>query len=267
MKKSGLILIALIVVLSNSVSAQDFSFQYRLNLNDANSFTNSCGIIEKDTWIVSRNSCNIYTPVLQAGELSEYGKRNIEVKIRVTNNGQMDDKDFVWIFYYIDEKPSGSKTLKGSEYEKEILFREVINVPARSKYRIRVAMVCDDDNEEWRIGNGDIIISQYAVHGEEIFQDPQATGKVYAKKDRNIIHLNWNANYTSDEDYFRIERSGDGNRFEFAGFVKMKRASDNLARLSFIDSAPYQPETWYKVTIQNADGEFEEFGKPVSVRF
>ena len=263
--KSNIILSLLLI--SSSAIAQDYSAMYRLDLNDASSYSFSCGKAGNKEWMVSRNSCNLYTPVLTAGELSQYKLRDIDVNIRLTTSGNLEENDFAWIFYYIDEKPAGSKTIKGSAHGKEIVFKDVIKVPARSKYRIRVALVCDDDDEFWKLSSGDLFIGQKLAEGEEVIEDPQATNKVYAKKDRGIVRLHWNDKFNGDEQYYQIERSADGVQFQFAGFVKRTVAYGETARHSFIDSAPFQPASFYRITKIQAQGKQENFGEVVKVKW
>ena len=263
--KTNIILFLLLIF--NTSLAQDYSAMYRLDLNDASSYSFSCGSAVNNEWTVSRNSCNLYTPVLTAGELQLYQLRDIDVNIRLTTSGNLEDNDFAWIFYYIDEKPAGSKTIKGSDYGAEVTFKDVIKVPARSKYHIRVALVCDDDDEFWKLSSGDLFIGQKLAEGEEVIEDPQATNKVYAKKDRGIVRLHWNDKFNGDEQYYQIERSADGVQFQFAGFVKRNNAAGETIRNTFIDSAPFQPASFYRVTKIQAQGKQENFGEVVKVRW
>lgn len=247
--------------------AQDYSAMYRLELSDASTYSTSCGSTGNQEWVVSRNSCNLYTTMMKAGELPTFGNRTIDVSLKLSNSGNLDDKDFAWIFYYINEKPAGSKTLKGSENGDEIHFKDQVLVPARSSFHVRVALVCDEEDEYWKITNGDFFMGQRAAEGEDIVEDPKAVQKVYARKDRNIVRLHWNDRFTGEEAYYRVERSADGEKFQFAGFVKLNKSSSELVRHSFIDSAPFQPVSFYRVSrIQDQD-QPENFGDVVKVRW
>jgi hypothetical protein len=265
MKRTVTAILTLLTCLN--INAQDYSFIYRLNLTDQATFSVTCGLNEQGQWQVKRNSCNLYTPLFQAGELPAFGKRNIEVKLKLTHSGNLDDNDFAWIFYYIDEKPAGSKKIRGSEFDRDTLIGDMLEVPARSKYRIRVLLVCDNENEEWRLQSGDLFVGQPALEGDEVIEEPGTTGKIYVKKDRNTVHLHWNELSFGEEEYFTVERSPDGSRFQFAGYVKMNRTTGEPVRHSFIDSAPFQPLSYYRVCRMTSAGSTSPISDPVKVKF
>ena len=247
--------------------SQDYSHVYKFYVSDEASTSTSCGTIQNNEWVVSRNSCNYYSPEFIAGDLKVYGERVIDISIKISKSGNLNEQDFVWVFYFIDDKPSGSKTISGNSFEGEFHFTDSLMVPARSKYRIRVALVSDNENKFWKIKDGDIIFAQRAVEGEELIEDKNATNKVFSQKERGLAKLYWNALSEKSGNYFQIERSSNGVDYEFAGFVKETNATGDVARYSFIDAGSFKPQTWYRVKQVDNGGNANLFGKPVTVKF
>ncbi len=248
--------------------SQDCSQVYRFNISDKASYSTSCGTQEGSDWTVNKNSCNFYSPILNTGESPEKQPRRIDIRMRLTNSGTLDEKDFAWIFYYVDGKITTTKTLRGDQVEGVINYKDSIEVPSNSNFKLRIALVCDEADEYWRISNGDLTACVRAFEGEASqSQEPVMADKITVLKERNVVRLMWTAPGNPDGNYFMIERSKNGSQFEFAGYVKDNRNGTTSSKYSFIDNGTFKPETWYRISHVDLSGKSSPFGKPVSVTF
>lgn len=248
------------------ILAQDYSARYRLRFSDPQGYEVSCGTVANGAWTVNKNSCNLFTKRLVAGSLPAYGDREISIRVRLTNSGNLEEQDQALIFFFIDDKPAGSRVLRGDQSSGEVVVVEALKVPARTAYRIRVATVCDGKDEYWKIADGDLTADQIAVEGEEVLVEPGETGKLSARNDRHLVHLHWNAKPAPAEHYFRIEKSADGKTYEVAGLVKSGQNNADIIHHTFTDHSPFSPVTWYRLVQRKSSGEFVPYGTPIRVK-
>lgn len=244
---------------------QDCSQVYSFNITDKLSYTTSCGQLEESDWKVVQNSCNFYSPVLAAG--GQQGQvKQVVINLRLGNSGNLDEKDFAWIFYYVNGKVESTKTIRGDQAGNPVVFRDSVTIPAGSTFKMRLAIVCDEGDEYWRLGNGDLTVCIRANQGDKTVSGEQIDGKITLIREREIVKLVWSSPSGPDGNYFRIERSRNGSSYEFAGYVKDNRGNQAFSRYSFIDSGCFKPETWYRITRIDMRGNSVPFGKPVSVK-
>ncbi len=257
----------LVLVFSHWGNAQECSQVYNFNINDKTSYSTSCGYQDGSSWKVVKNSCNFYTPLVNVGGKSGDEPKWIDIRIRLGNSGNMDDRDFAWIFYYINGKAQATKTIKGGDVDQFLDFRDSISVPPGSSFKLRIAFDCDEQDEYWKLTNGDLTTCVRAVAGESAITGPVATGKITFVKERAIVKLMWYANSAPSGNYFRIERSKNGVDYEFAGYVKDKMDISSFEQYSYIDGGCYKPQTWYRISQIDLQGNSTPFGKPTLVNF
>ena len=257
----------LFITLCGKVNAQDCSQVYNFNINDKASYSTSCGYQDGSSWKVVKNSCNFYTTLTNVGGETGGAKKTLDISLRLGNSGNMDEKDFAWIFYYINGKAQATKTIKGNDVNMFLDFKDSVVVPAGGTFKLRIAFVCDEQDEFWKITNGDLTTCVRAVAGEPVVSGPVITGKISFLKERDIVKVMWYAPSSAGGNYFRLDRSRNGIDFEFAGVIKEKEIEGSMEQYSFIDNSSYKPETWYKITRVDISGVSKEFGKPVSVKF
>src|SRR5688572_3988246 len=267
MMKNFIVLISLLLAVLSRVFAQDCSQIYHFNINDKSSYSTSCGYVDGSDWKVVKNSCNFYTPLANMSGKTGEAKRWVDIRIRLGNSGNLDDKDFAWIFYYVNGKAQTTKTIKGNEVDEVVDFRDSLLVPAGGTFKLRIAFVCDEQDEFWKLTNGDLTTCVRAVAGETPVESPNSSGKITFIKEREIVKLVWQAPSTPTGNYFQIERSKDGSDYEFAGYVKDNRAGNSISQYSFIDAGCFKPQTWYRITQIDLQGTTKPFGKPALVTF
>ncbi len=261
------IVITAFLLLSLTINAQHCSQVYSFNINDKSSYSTSCGYLDGSDWKVVKNSCNFYTPLSTVGGKPGDPKKVVDIRIRMGNSGNLDDKDFAWIFYYINGKAQSTKTLKGNEINQFFDFRDSLLVPAGGTFKLRIAFVCDEQDEFWNLTNGDLTTCVRAVAGESPADEPSISGRISFIKEREIVKLIWQSPSGLSGNYFQIERSKNGKEYEFAGYVKDNRSGNNLSQYSFIDGGCYRPQTWYRITQFDMQGNSQAFGKPSLIKF
>lgn len=127
-------------------------------------------------------------------------------------------------------------------------------------------MVCDEKDEYWKIADGELTADQLAVEGEEILVEPGETGKLFARKDRHLVQLFWNAKPAPAEQYFRVEKSADGITYDVAGLVRSGQNNADIIQHSFTDHSPFSAVTWYRLLQRKPTGEFAPYGTPIKVK-
>jgi hypothetical protein len=257
-------IILIILLTPFAAISQNCSQVYTFNSSDKATYSTTCGIQEGKDWMVNKNSCNFYTPLTPAGGQTGEPVKTIDLSLRLSNSGNLDEKDFAWIFYYVNGKIEETKTIRGDQAETVIDFRDSIRVPAGGNFKLRIAFVCDEQDEFWKLGNGDLSLCVRAITGEP-FVKQESNNNISAYREREIVKLNWNASSGPMANYFLIERSKNGSQFEFAGYVKDNRSTQE-SHYSFIDAAAPKAETWYRITKIDLKGNSEPFGDFISVK-
>ncbi len=258
---------AFIFMTALSGMAQDCSQVYNFNINDKDSYSTSCGYQDGSSWKVVKNSCNFYTALTNVGGKSGDAKKWVDIRIRMGNSGNLDEKDFAWIFYYINGKAQATKTIQGNQVDQYLDFKDSVAVPAGGNFKLRLAFVCDEQDEYWKLTNGDLATCVRAVEGEQALAGPVLTGKISFIKDRDLVKLSWYALSEPSGNYFQIERSRDGINFEFAAYVMDKREINPLVQYTFTDAESFKPQTWYRITQVDLEGQSIAYGKPTVVKF
>jgi len=247
--------------------SQDCSQVYTFNINDKSSYSTSCGYQDESAWKVVKNSCNFYTTLTNVGGEPGGAKKVVDISIRLGNSGNMDEKDFAWIFYYINGKAQATKTIKGSDVNEFLDFKDTVVVPSGGTFKLRIAFVCDEQDEFWKLTNGDLTTCVRAVEGEAAIAGPLLTGKISIIPEKDRARISWYGAVEPSANYYLIERSDDGINYEFAAYVKENAESHTGSQYSFIDNHIKKPETWYRITRVDISGVSKEFGKPVAVKF
>ena len=85
-----------------------------------------------------------------------------------------------------------------------------------------------------------------------------------ARVDRGIVYIDWSTASESNNDFFKIQRSQDGNTWEGVG--EIKGAGNSTSRLSYTmeDREPYFGVSYYRLSQTDFDGTTEIFN-PITV--
>jgi hypothetical protein len=260
-----LIVLLLALVKSDPFYAQEFRKTYTFNTSDKTTYSTSCGALEPPGWAVIRNSCNFYTPVTAVGGNAGEADRMVDIRMRLGNSSNLDAKDFAWLFYYVNGKMILTRTFKGDSTPASFEFSDSLVVPAGGNYKLRIALVCDEMDEYWRLMNGDLTAS-VRTEGEmapptytPLSHDPGLT----VIRDGNIARLSWSSAADESASYFLIEKSRDGEKFEFAAYLR--NDNTNQTSYSYIDHELFKPDTWYRVTRVGNNGKKAVIGQNVKL--
>ena len=74
---------------------------------------------------------------------------------------------------------------------------------------------------------------------------------------KNEVHLKWSTASEINNDYFTLERSIDGIRFESIGEIKGAGNSNSVLHYSFSDTHPYPGINYYRLKQTDFDGAFK----------
>jgi hypothetical protein len=258
---------AILVSISFIINAQECSQVYTFNVTDKTTFTTSCGDINDNSWQVSKNSCNFYSPLTSLPELPESGGRWVEINAIFTGSENLDGRDFIWVFYYVNGNAVKTSTINGVYNQGIYKLRDSVLVPNGGSYRFRIAMVSDGADEFWKLDSGNLKICLRALEGENVVVNETSDGKIQFMKERDVVRLNWTSEPAPEGNYFMIERSADGSKYEFAGYVKENKGTAHTTTYSFIDAGAFKPKTFYKIKKVTLRGEQIPVGDVVAVKF
>ncbi len=233
---------------------------YVLDFSDPTTYQVTCGSVNSAQWTVNSGTCNLYTPMLS---LADTGEITINYVIRINQKGNMsaDDKLHFQVKkssdqWYTDtillgNVSSNVRTVTGSltlEHDDFVVFRFIAEI--------------NSSNGFWAIKNGDIEVDNVRL-GD--FLPVSLTGfSGYCQTD--IAHLEWVTASETNNDYYTIERSDDGNTFYTAGYVQGAGNSNTTLRYSFTDHEPlFSQATFYRLRQTDYDGS-QEVTTPIVIK-
>jgi hypothetical protein len=234
---------------------------YKFNSQEQDGFSVSGGLLDETGWTVNSTSSNFYTNLTKPDAEME---SVLDVSIKIRNSGNLDNRDFAWIFYYVNGNIILTKTLRGDKTPAAFDLIDSIAVPADGNFKIRIAFVSDENDEFWRLNNGELIIHKRG--SDETAEELPATPPpdlITASRIGNKVKIRWSTAFEEQCNYFLIERSNNGSDFKFAGYVKGQGNSNDSTSYSFIDTEPGQKQSWYKISEVDFSGHRKPFGEVV----
>ncbi len=249
------------------LNAQDCLKEIVFEISDNKTYQVSCGETSGEAWIVSRNSCNFYSPLTTVQAGTNGAGRTVRLQAAFQGSDNLEERDFIWIFYFVDGKTIQTKTLKGEPGKTDYSFSDSFFVEAGSNFRIRIAFVSDEQDEFWKLNSRELSVCILSENKAELIAEKEVTGVIAITKEREIAKLNWKDEQDESGNYFEVERSKNGTDFEFAGFVKTNAGSEGIKNYSFIDARPFKPQSWYRIYKVNISGNREQFGTTTSIPF
>ncbi len=79
-------------------------------------------------------------------------------------------------------------------------------------------------------------------------------------KGGNLVLVEWATDREEDNDYFAVQRSQDGRRFEELGVMGGSNETDDYLRYSFADQSPLEGPAYYRVVQVNNNGDYSYSG-------
>jgi len=218
----------------------------------------SCGTVSSEGWKIKRNSCNFYTSTTEFKAKNNATDKKVYFKTIVKNSGNLESRDFAWVFYYLNDKVVKSITIRGDVVGPGVTLRDTFNVSSGDRLRMRVSFVCDKDDELWILPDRGVVLYEvdYSKETEEFpeLQKQKPHHKIIAKVNDSNVNVTWHDNSKENDQYYLVERSSDGRSFEFAGYVKSGVTYNESSTFSFIDKADINTISYYRVTILSGSG-------------
>jgi hypothetical protein len=229
---------------------------YEFQGDNTTLYQTTCGNSGEEGWEVNKNSCNLYTSTTEYRNPTGNSDSLVIVKTTIKNSGNLEPRDFAWIFYYLNNKVIKSITVRGDIVGKGVTIVDSIYTTHEDKLRLRISFVCDGDNEYWLLPDGGISI--YLPDGKEEFIEIEELKKpdltIEANMEEDHIHVTWLDSHNTSNNYYLIERSIDGRRFEFLGYVKSGVIKNNKLAYSYTDNTNSDQASFYKVSTYSASG-------------
>ena len=203
----------------NAIAVSGYTL-YEFQGGNNSLYTVSCGTVSAEGWKVTGGSCNFYTASTHISAALENTKVIFSTTLK--NNGTLDSRDFAWVFYYLNDKVVKTVTVRGDMAHPAITLKDSLNVTGNDVIRMRISFICDKSDEQWLLPDGELTYyipseaEESAADSDEPVSEP---GLVDVITDDEGTLVTWRTNETTDGMYFLVERSPDGNDFEFAGYV------------------------------------------------
>jgi hypothetical protein len=252
-------------LISLIINAQEANVLYTFNSGNDTTFSISCGETGTDNWKVSASMCNFYTPLTTLPENSV--DRNTRLQAQFHSGSQMDEDDLITIFFYVNGNTQKTFSINGRSNQTLYQIDEVLNIPAGANFRFRIAMISNKSGEFWQLNDGELTLTTKILKTPKSNEVAPSTGILKIIRERNIAKLNWYANSGNEINYYKIERSKNGNNFELVGFVKQIDSTEPMVPYSIIDATFYQPQTWYRILKVDFNGNEIPLGETVAVKF
>lgn len=106
----------------------------------------------------------------------------------------------------------------------------------------------------------------FMVFGNTISNLPIELGHFAAQLDDEEVNVDWSTISQRDNDYFTVERSSDGNKFESIGEVKGAGTSVQTMNYDFTDSDPMHGLSYYRLRQTDFNGDTETYNA-VAVKY
>jgi hypothetical protein len=216
-------------------------------------FNTSCGKVDEKGWKVADGSCNFYTASTKVASAVE----STHVKFRTTlrNNGTLDSRDFAWIFYYQNDMVVKTMTVRGDMAYPQITLEDSILVRGNDVIRMRISFICDKSDEEWLLPDEGLTIYIPSGSGEAETEQENVINtvalEVITDDEGNLI--TWGKDRSPQAAYYLVERSTDGNTFEFAGYVNTGISNGEQTVFHFRENRP--GKAIYRVTGISSNGQ------------
>jgi hypothetical protein len=233
--------------------------QYVLDFSDPTTYQVTCGSVNSAQWTVNSGTCSLYTPILTPADT---GKITADYTIRINQKGNMtaDDKLYFQIKigyndWYTDTVLLGNvasnvRDITGSielEHNDFVVFRFVGEIVS---------------NGFWAIKNGDIVVNN-VNRGNFL---PVTLASFSGFEEDNQATLEWVTFSETNNDFFTIERSDDGNSFYSVGTVGGAGNSNQSLYYMFTDEKSLNGETtYYRLRQTDYDGT-TDISNPIVIR-
>jgi hypothetical protein len=115
----------------------------------------------------------------------------------------------------------------------------------------------------YTIGMRSLQFSQYKgsfspfALGDDVVLLPVTMLNFHCKsKNDNKVHIQWSTSMEQNSQRFMVERSANGQQFHTIGEIQAAVQSQSVRFYTFIDSNPLLSEAYYRIKMENTDGNF-----------
>ncbi len=252
-----LLTVALIYCFTGSLFASEPVKLYEFQASMKNLYQVSCNTAGEQGWTVSKNSCNFYSAAVALPTTDETANNKVIIKTQLINSGNLESRDFAWLFYYVNDKVVRSVTVRGDVVTQDgLVLTDTLVVPAKGNVRMRISFVCDGADEIWRLPNKGITISVEGTPSQiiEIFE-PETEHTILVRSENNSTNVTWTEDDLNKTGYYLVERSIDGNKYVFAGYVNSGTIKNDKITYSFTDYTTLEGPVWYRVVVFSENGQ------------
>ena len=263
------LLLGLFVAFSASIFAQiaiqDFgagnTWSYTPNPAAFNTGSDIWDIVSEEWYVQDLANSNGGTAVGDWGSLtfpnvdvSAY--QSITLSFDYDVNG-FDNGDDVKYEVFIDDASQGEVLLVDGNSNLSVNGTETINIP-NGTGTVRIILSVKQNG-----GSDDAQFDNFQIQGSPL---PITLASFNGDLDNNQVSLTWTTATETNNDYFNLERSKDGQRFEVIGKIAGAGNSTTTQKYEFIDHTPMRGTNYYRLSQTDYDGKSASFDV-VSVDF
>ena len=273
MKNKTLFLIVNLVFITLLVISFKASSQcelYQLDLNNNATYTASCFDQINVKWRVRDDSCSLTSSaIIIPGVVGDAPNLDVPVSFDLTRTGNLEGTDFAMVEYAINGVwttlavyPSNTIPLSNTTYS--FLLS---NLPQGGVLELRVIFKTDDNTEKLDLRDGGMCAGTSLITGTStpfITLMPVELVSFNAQVENSRIKLFWITASEKDNDYFVVERSGNGATFEKVTVVDGSGNSTQKKNYLAYDNVPIFGTSYYRLKQMDFDGTYE-YSPAVSV--
>jgi len=230
--------------------AADCESSYVLDFSNPATYSVTCGSVNASNWNVKNQTCTYSSPVFNAGGEAGQPNKIADIALRINSGGNLEGDDTCWVNFKVNGSVVFSNMVLGDTTNGVFSIARSLTVPADGNYQVNVTMKNNKSNESWYMKNGDVTacLKTFAPL-------PVSLGNFSAVQDKKgTIELKWLTYTEINNDYFSLERSGNGT--EFTPITRIEGAGNynSVLKYQFTDKAPLSGINYYRLRQVDFDG-------------
>jgi len=233
---------------------------YTVSWSDTSTYSVSCGSLVGNQWMVKNDTCVFLSATITAGGVPGDPDQRAEVSIVVNPMGALSNQDFIRANIYTESVLNGTVAVRGDTVHAKFAIQLVVYVPAGSTSRIEVMANSVKPQYFWLVEDHGISMSFPAT------PLPVELADFRRSRDDDRVTLQWITRSETNNDYFTVERSDDGHRFDAVATVEGKGSVTTLSVYAWEERIDPGRLAYYRLRQTDFDGTSKYLGKTITIQ-
>lgn len=254
--------------ISHEVKSEDECVLYQLDFDNTSTYSTTCGTVGSSKWTVSNATCTLTTSLITLPG-SPGGSPNLDIPIsfEIKGTGNNVDPDYARFEYSVNGgawsllSGTSSNPVTGTALRGDVtLSYKVVNAPQAATLQVRTIFYTNNSSRKIDLKKEEgLCVSAALETGTAIvFRGglPIVLTSFAANSVDDKIKLEWTTATEVNNNYFTIERSGNGASFEKITTVKGAGNSRSSLYYYTFDNNPIFGNAYYRLKQTDYDGKF-----------